>query len=65
MSKLHPVQRATDSALESVIEPLASYICATEQPKAALRSALAVLYRAVEETNRVANAHFGIFSENR
>ena len=44
--------------LESVIEPLASYICATDEPKSALMSALAVLLREVEATNRVANAHF-------
>jgi hypothetical protein len=42
-----------------VIEPLASYICATDQPKAALKSALAVLFAEVDETIRVANAQFG------
>ena len=44
--------------LERVIEPLASYICATEQPKTALMSALAVLFREVEATNRAACDHF-------
>ena len=44
--------------LEQVIEPLASYICAMDEPKAALMSALAVLYREVEATNRAASAHF-------
>ncbi len=44
--------------LERVVEPLASYICASEQPKTALISALAVLLREVEATNRAASAHF-------
>jgi hypothetical protein len=44
--------------LEQVIEPLASYICATDEPKTALLSALAVLFREVEATNRAASAHF-------
>lgn len=44
--------------LERVIEPLASFICATEQPKAALKSALVMLLREVEATNRAATAHF-------
>lgn len=50
--------RATDHDLERFIEPLASYICATERPKSALLSALAVLCREVEATNRVAVGHF-------
>ncbi len=44
--------------LAQVIEPLASYICATDEPKTALLSALAVLFREVEATNRAASAHF-------
>jgi hypothetical protein len=44
--------------LERVVEPLASYICATDEPKTALKSALAVLLREVEATNRAASAHF-------
>jgi len=44
--------------LERVVEPLASYICAADEPKTALMSALAVLFREVEATNRAANAHF-------
>jgi hypothetical protein len=50
--------------LERVIEPLASYICAAERPRAALVSALRVLFSEVEATNRAAVAHFGAFSEN-
>ena len=44
--------------LERVIEPLASYICAAEQPKTALLSALKALRSEVETTNRVAIRHF-------
>jgi hypothetical protein len=51
------------SELDQVIEPLASYICAAEQPKAALLSALAALVSTVKETNKVAKAHFRNFSE--
>jgi hypothetical protein len=46
------------SDLQRVIEPLASYICAADQPRAALVSALAVLFSEVEQTNRVALDHF-------
>jgi hypothetical protein len=50
--------------LERVVEPLASYICATEHPQTALRSALAVLLRQVATRNRTANAHFRHFAVN-
>jgi len=46
------------SDLERVVEPLASYICATERPGVALKSVFAALLRSVEETNRVAKSHF-------
>jgi hypothetical protein len=49
--------RATNRDLERFIEPLASYICATERPKLALVSALSALFREVEATNRVADGH--------
>jgi hypothetical protein len=52
------------SELERVVEPLAAYICATEQPKSALMSALAVLLREVEATNRAALVHFRGMSAN-
>ena len=54
----HVAERMTRSELERVIEPLASYICATEQPKTALMSALDMLFREVEGTNRAALSHF-------
>jgi hypothetical protein len=55
---------ATDSNLERVIEPLASFICATDQPRAALLSALAILFSEVDQTTRAASAHLATFSEN-
>ncbi len=57
-------QRSTQSDLERVIEPLAGYICATDQPEAALRSAWGALLSEVGRMNRVANAHIATFSEN-
>ncbi len=50
--------------LEQVIEPLASYICATDQPRAALMAALAVLFTEVEVTSRAASAHITTFAGN-
>ena len=49
--------RTNESDLKRVIEPLASYICATDQPKAALRSALAVLFSEVQVTDWAAAVH--------
>lgn len=62
--KLGP-ERAAVCDLERVVEPLASYICATDQPRAALISALAVLFREVEQTTRAAYAHVATFSEEQ
>jgi hypothetical protein len=45
------------SELVRMIEPLASYICATGQPRKALASALAVLFSEVQATNQAAIAH--------
>ena len=58
-------ERATASDLERVIEPLASYICATDQPRAALMAALAVLFSEVNQTYRAANAQITTFSGNQ
>jgi hypothetical protein len=55
---------ATENELGRVIEPLASYICATDEPKAVLLSALAVLISEVEQTNRAASTCLATFSEN-
>jgi hypothetical protein len=57
-------QRSSASDLERVIEPLANYICATDKPKTALFSALAVLCRQVDATNGAASHHFRTFLES-
>jgi hypothetical protein len=59
------LSRANDPELQSVIEPLASYICATDQPRLALKLALMALTRQVEQTNRTANAQVARFRESR
>lgn len=46
--------RGNEGDLDGVIEPLASYICAAEQPQAALKSVLAALFREVRQTNAAA-----------
>jgi hypothetical protein len=58
------LDRASRSELRRMVEPLANYICATEQPRKMLLSALAALYREVEATNEAALAHFHAYSEN-
>jgi hypothetical protein len=47
-----------------LVEPLANFICATDEPKRALLSALAALVHEVESTNEVALTHFHAFSQN-
>jgi hypothetical protein len=49
----HPI-RTLNRDLAKFIEPLASYICATDRPRDVLASALAVLFDEVGETNRAA-----------
>jgi hypothetical protein len=56
---------STERDLERVVEPLASFICATDRPRTALISALAMLCSEVEQTNRAAISYFAILSENR
>jgi hypothetical protein len=55
---------SSGNELERVIEPLASYICATDEPKSVLMSALAVLLREVNATNRAAATYFRASSLN-
>ncbi len=59
-----PSRRGSEIDLMQVIEPLASYICAANRPRAALASALALLFSQVEETNRTASAHVASFGEH-
>jgi hypothetical protein len=47
----------SDHQLSEVIEPLASYICSSDRPRAALLSALSVLFDEVQATNRTALIH--------
>ena len=58
------LNRTAGNDLERIIEPLANYICATDQPRRALLSILAVLRHEVETTNRAALSHFRTYSEN-
>jgi len=51
------LDRPAADCLQNVIEPLASYICASGQPRAALRIALELLAAEVAATNRAARAH--------
>jgi hypothetical protein len=51
--------RRTGTDLQRVIEPLASYICAADRPRAALVRALAVLFSEVDAVNRAAAVHLG------
>jgi Flp pilus assembly protein TadD len=53
---------AVDGNLKRALEPLASYICASEQPKAVLESALAALVDEVERTDRAARAYVTAFT---
>ncbi len=48
---------AIEHDLTQFVEPLASLICAAEQPEAALNLALAALFNEVQRTNCVARAH--------
>ncbi len=56
--------RATVPDFRQLVEPLANFICATDEPKRALMSALAALVHEVESTNEVALTHFHTFSQN-
>ena len=48
-----------------IVEPLASFICAAEEPVTVLKLAIAALYRQIEQTNRTANAHLETLLEGR
>lgn len=59
------LEKAAGNDLERVIEPLASCICAADQPRATLMAALAVLFSEVDQTFRAARAHIATFSGNQ
>jgi hypothetical protein len=54
---------STDREMAQVIEPLASYINATNQPMATLMLALRTLANEVRKTNRAASARVNAFTE--
>ena len=51
--------------LSHIIEPLASFICATEHPALVLKLALAALYRQIDQTNHTAKVHLESLLESR
>ena len=57
-------QPATSCELMRMVEPLASYICATETPHAALRSTLAVLFDEVARNHAAARNHLNTLAEH-
>ena len=59
----HEPRRATERDLQRVIEPLASYICATDQPGDALKLALSVLFSEVRQSYRAATAQANSFAK--
>jgi hypothetical protein len=64
MNMMNCNTKRSPNELKRMIEPLANYICATEQPRKVLLSALATLFREVEATNQAAITHFHAYSEN-
>ena len=54
---------AAEREMQRVIEPLASYINATNQPMSTLMSALRALANEVKKTNRAASVHVNAFTE--
>lgn len=60
----YKTDRLPTSDLRQVVEPLANYICAMDQPRKVLASALAALFSEVEATNRAATSHFHSYMEN-
>ena len=57
--------RTPAQEIEQFVEPLASFICATEHPEMALKSAVAALYSQIEQTNRTAHQHISAFVGRR
>jgi hypothetical protein len=53
---------ASADQLQNVIEPLASYICAADHPRAALRIALQLLAAEVATTSAAAQAHIRAYA---
>jgi hypothetical protein len=58
------LDRSARNELRRMVEPLASYICATDAPRKALATAVAALLTEVAATNQAAISHFQSFSNN-
>ena len=56
-------ESADARALQHVVEPLASYICAADRPAAVLRIVLSTLIREVEQTNRAARTRIAVLTQ--
>lgn len=66
MKRLNPTPNPELSReLQQVVEPLASYICATERPRRSLRLALAALSLEIDKTNRLAASQAAAFLKAR
>ena len=63
MIKIHCAPRRTAANdLRRVIEPLASYICATDRPALVLKLAWSALFSEVTQVTRTAQAHVARFA---
>jgi hypothetical protein len=58
------LDRSARNDLRRIVEPLASYICATDEPRKALATAVAALLTEVAATNEAAVSHFHRYSNN-
>ena len=64
MVRLPPLSPKTEAELRKLVEPLASYISATNRPRAALFLALIMLVNNLQEIGDAANDYLATFSEN-
>ena len=64
MNRLPQLSAKTEADLQKLVEPLASYISATNHPRAALLLALFLLVSSLQEIGDAANNYLATFSEN-
>jgi hypothetical protein len=60
----HRLSPKTEADLQKLVEPLASYISATDRPPATLILALMMLVSNVQEVGDAANTYLATLSEN-
>ena len=60
----HRLSPKTEADLQKLVEPLASYISATNRPRATLILALIMLVNNVQEIADAANTYLATLSEN-